>query len=136
MPKSKFSAAISLLLVFVSGALVGVLGHRAYTMRLAASAPAIHRPSLLEWRKHFVADMRDRVKLDDAQATQLSGILEQVDREFRQLREKENQAFQKNLVDRISSILTPDQRVLYQQLRDQREAERRRWRQKMQSEKK
>lgn len=73
MPKSKFSAAISLLLVFVSGALVGVLGHRAYTMRIAASSPPMHRPGPPEWRKHFVADMRERVKLDDAQTTQLSG---------------------------------------------------------------
>jgi Spy/CpxP family protein refolding chaperone len=140
MPKSKLSAVISLLLVFVSGALVGVLAHRAYTMKIATAGPAMgRRPGPPEWRKHFLADMRERVKLNDGQTAQVTAILEQVDGEFRQVREKwntENQAIQKSLVERIDAILTPDQQVLYQRLRDEREAERQRWHQQKQSEKK
>jgi Spy/CpxP family protein refolding chaperone len=132
MPKSKLSAVISLLLVFVSGALVGVLAHRAYTMKIATAGPGMgRRPGPPEWRSHFLADMRDHVKLDSQQTAQVSAVLEQVDADFRQIHEKwntENQAIQKSLVERINAILTPEQQALYKRLRDEREAERRRWR--------
>lgn len=133
MPKSRLSAVLSLLLVFVSGALVGVLAHRAYTIKTVTAGPAAPRrrdPS--EWRKHFMDEMRTRLKLDDSQAAELNHIMDSVELEFRQVREKwntENQAIQKSMVDRINATLRPEQQVLYKQLRGEREAERQRHRQ-------
>ena len=81
--------------------------------------------------------MRDRLKLDDTQTTQLTKILSDTDDEMRQVQAKrhsedmaspifakrnaENQALTDELVAKISAILKPDQRVLYKQFRDERE---------------
>jgi hypothetical protein len=140
MPKSRLSAVLSLLLVFVSGALVGVLAHRAYTLQTATAGPTQpRRREPNEWRKHFVDDMRQRVKLDDAQTAELVRIMDAVELEFRQVREKwntENQAIQKSMVDRINATLRPEQQAIYKQFRDEREAERQRRRAQQPPEKK
>ena len=39
MPKSRFSALLSLLLVFLSGALVGGFAHKLYSTTVTAGAP-------------------------------------------------------------------------------------------------
>jgi len=136
MPKSKTSAVLSLLLVFVSGALVGVLAHRAYTLNKTATASTGPRKlGPADWRKRNLAEMKTRLKLDDQQAARLDEIFNQVDDDFRQLRTKriaEDHAVQSALVDKINAILRPDQQLLYQQLRDEREKERERRRQQMQ----
>ena len=131
MPKSKLSAVLSLVLVFVSGALVGVLSHRAYTLRAAsAAAPSFPRKGNPgDWRKHVVPEMREQLKLDEPQTSQLNTILDEVDSEFAQVRSKwnaENEAIQKGMVDRINAMLCPDQRELYEKWRAEREAERQR----------
>ena len=133
MAKSKLSAVLSALLLFVSGALVGALAQRAYSLKMVSAAPGPpRRGTPQDWRKHFTGEMRDRLKLDDAQTGELDRILDAVDLEFRQVHEKwntENQAIQKSMVDRINATLRPEQQVLYKQFRDEREAERQRRRQ-------
>ena len=64
MPKSKLSAAIYLVLVFLSGSLVG-----GFSTRLLTSPPvrAVGPRTPEEWRKRYVGDMREKVKLDDSQ---------------------------------------------------------------------
>jgi uncharacterized coiled-coil protein SlyX len=137
VPKSRLTAVLSLLFVFVSGALLGALAQRAYVQSHPAAAPAAQRPSPAEFRKHYLSEMHDRLKLDDAQMAKLTKLLTDVDEEFHQIQAKrrsedqesplgakrhaEDQAMQKGLVAKIDDILRPDQRVLYQQLRDQRE---------------
>ncbi len=130
MPKSRVSAALSLLLVFVSGALVGVLAHRAYVTRMApasANPPRGPRRDPQEWRKHIVPLMREQMKMDDQQVVQLNQILDETDVQFRDVREKwntANHAIQKTMVDRINAILRPDQQKLYAEWREARERER------------
>ncbi|MBZ5583857.1 MAG: hypothetical protein LAQ30_16935 [Acidobacteriia bacterium] len=130
MPKSRVSAALSLLLVFVSGALVGVLAHRAYVTRMAPAAanpPRGGRRDPQEWRKHIVPLMREQMKMDDQQVTQLNQILDETDVQFRTVREKwnaANQTIQKSMVDQINGILRPDQQKLYADWREERERER------------
>ena len=129
MPKSKISAALSLLLVFVSGALVGVLSHRAYVTSAGPASPNMPRPKRdpADFRKHFVQSMRDRVKLDGAQVVQLNQIMDAVESRFRDVRERwnaENQVIQKSMVDQVNAILSPDQQKLYAQFREERERER------------
>lgn len=135
MPRGKFSAALSLLLVFVSGAVVGAVAHRLYMVNTVQSvAPGPRRPNPTEWRKHIIEEMHTRVKLDDQQMASLQHIFDETDSTFNDLHAKrkpedqrrlaENQAVQSQMVDKINAILREDQKPLYQQYRADREAER------------
>lgn len=145
MPRAKLTAAAYLLLVFLSGAMVGAFGHRLYMVRTVLStdvSPSPRRLGPAEWRKHIVDEMRTKVKLDDQQIASLQQIFDQTDAEFRDLhaqrkpedqkRNAENQTVQNQMVDRINAILRDDQKPLYQQYRAEREAERERDRKKRQ----
>jgi hypothetical protein len=126
MPK-RFSAILSLLLVFLSGALVGVLAYRAYILNPNHSAAAPRQPGPEDWRKRFVDDMRAKVQLDDQQVVQLEQILDET-----------GAAVRKNMIDthklhedlhaqqtaRINAMLRPDQRLLFEKLRQEREQQR------------
>ena len=128
MLKTKTSAVLSLGLVFVSGALVGVLAHRAYIVRAASVNPeTAHKLGPADWRKHVLGEMQAKLKLDAAQAKQLNQIYDQMDAEVHELRTKrdsQNQALQSALVEKINGILRPDQLELYKQYREEREKER------------
>jgi hypothetical protein len=141
MPKAKYTAAVYLLLVFLSGAMVGAFVHRLYMVKtvlsLDSTNPAPRRPSPMEWRKHFLADMHTNVKLDDRQLAELQQLLDRTDEEFHQLhakRKQEDQAVQNQMVDKINAMLRDDQKPLYQQFREEREAERDRERKRRQQE--
>jgi hypothetical protein len=135
MPRGKFSAAVYLFLVFVSGAVVGAVAHRLYMVNTVQSvAPGPRRPNPAEWRKHIIEEMHTRVKLDDQQMASLQHIFDETDATFSDLHAKrkpedqrrlaENQAVQSQMVDKINAILREDQKPLYQQYRAEREAER------------
>jgi len=130
MLKTKTSAVLSLGLVFVSGALVGALAHRAYVVRAASTNPEPARKlGPVDWRKHVLGDMQTKLKLDAAQAKQLNQIYDQMDVEVHELRTKrdsQNQALQSALVEKIDGMLRPDQLELYKQYREEREKERER----------
>jgi hypothetical protein len=122
---------MTILVVFLSGVLVGVVGHRLYTVKtvtgVSASRPP--RPSPEEIRKHLISEMRERVKLDEQQVAKLNGIYDETRREFDELHKKANaetRSLWDNQTEKIKAILRPDQLPLYEQLRRQREEERRR----------
>jgi hypothetical protein len=141
MPKSKLTAVLSLLFVFLSGAILGALAQRAYVQsHPVVAATAQKRPAPGEFRNRYITETRDRLKLSEAQMSQLTKILGDVDEEMRQVQAKrraedqasplgiqrrsEDQAIQARLVSRVDEMLQPDQRVLYKQLRDEREKNR------------
>lgn len=139
MPRTKLTAAVYVLLVFLSGAMVGAFAHRLYMVKTVLStdpSPTPRRLGPAEWRRHIVDEMRTKVKLDDQQIVSLQHIFDQTDSEFKDLhakrkpedqrRSSENQAIQNQMVDRINAILRDDQKPLYQQYRAEREAERER----------
>jgi hypothetical protein len=144
MPKAKFTAAVYLLIVFSSGALVGAVAHRLYMVKTVLSTePPPRRLGPAEWRKNLTDAMKTKVKLDDRQVIALQEILDDTDAEFRQLhagrkaddakRHAEDQAVQNGMVDKVNAMLREDQRPLYQQLRAEREAERERERKRRQA---
>jgi hypothetical protein len=123
MPK-RFSAALSLLLVFLSGALVGALAYRAYTVNPNRSAAAPRQPGPEDFRKRYVDDMRAKLQLDDQQAVQLEQILDETGASVRKNwleYHKLNEDLHSNQVARITAMLRPDQRPLYEKLRQERE---------------
>jgi hypothetical protein len=127
MLKSKFSALLSLLLVFLSGVLVGGFAYRLYSDSAAAAPNSGRRPDPEEARKRIVADMRDHLKLDGAQVNQLQQIFDQTRDQFHQIHDKmnaEGQVIRNSQVEKIKAILRAEQLPLYDQWRAERERER------------
>ena len=122
MLKSKLSAFISLLVVFLSGALVGAFAYRLVSVStvLTSTGPRPQRPDPEEVRKHLDAEMRDRVKLDAQQIVQYNRILDETREEFDQLHKKANaetHALRERQAEKVSAILREDQKPLYAALR-------------------
>ncbi|HEY1339582.1 MAG TPA: hypothetical protein VGF59_18840 [Bryobacteraceae bacterium] len=127
MPKSRWSVFLSLLLVFLSGALVGAFAHRLYMVNTVQGVNPPRRPSFEEFRKHYMEDLRTTVKLDPQQAQQAEQILDEIRKDFDQLRDKQNaerEKLQAIQIEKMNAILSPEQQGLYTQFRARREAER------------
>ena len=121
MTRKNLPIAFYLLLVFVSGSVVGALGYRTYnppTARGSAPAP----PN--EWRRQYIDESRSRLNLTDDQVAKLTAILDQTEARFREAREQENQAISQirdEHFQRVLTILTPEQLPKYQKLHKERE---------------
>jgi hypothetical protein len=95
MTKSKASVLLSLILVFVSGAVVGAFSYRLYLVPAVQTTGGTGGPggppprmSPEEVRRKIVADMTKAVKLDADQVTKLNAIMDQTHQEMDKLREK------------------------------------------------
>jgi hypothetical protein len=132
MSKSKTSAFFSLLVVFLSGALVGGLGFRYYSVNyLAPQDKADARPKgprdPVEVRRRIVAEMRDTIKLTPDQVTKVESILDTTRDQFKDIQKEMNEKGHdvwQHQIEEINAVLTPEQRPLYQQLRDKHQKER------------
>jgi hypothetical protein len=123
MANTKLSAFLSLLLVFLSGIAVGVVGSNVYTSK--------KHPTPEEFRNRVVQEMTKEVHLDDRQVASLKQIYEDTRAAFDDVRASENaklhvegQAIHDQQVEKIKSILRPEQIPLYDALRARKEAER------------
>ena len=129
MANTRLSAFLSLLLVFSSGAVVGVVGYRAFFAPKVAAGP---RPDPEARRKQLVDEMTKEVRLDEQQVVALKQIYEETKVSFDEARTRQNaqlhsdgQAIHDQQVEKIKKMLRPDQVPLYDALRTRREAERR-----------
>jgi Spy/CpxP family protein refolding chaperone len=122
--KSRFSALLSLLLVFLSGVLVGGFAYRLYNVSVVANGK---KADPEEARKHIVADMRDHIKLDAHQVDQLQQIFDETRDQFHQMHDRmnaEGQALHNGQIDKVKAILRADQLPLYEEWRAERDRER------------
>jgi hypothetical protein len=126
MIRSKVSAAIYLVLVFLSGSLVGGFAYRLYSAS-TVSATATRRPDPVEWRKRYMDEMRAQVHTDADQEAQINQILDETRATFEQIHEREKKEYQTEQnaqIDKIFGLLRPDQKLLYKKLREEREQRR------------
>lgn len=126
MRKSNLVLVLSLLVVFASGVVVGVVGDR-YLGEPARAAKAPRSPE--EYRRAYVEEMNRRLKLSPDQLAELNRILDETREQFRQLREKQRpevKALQDAQTAKINAILTPDQQEEYSRMRKEREEKRKR----------
>ena len=132
MSKFRWSAFLSLLLVFLSGTALGTLGYRWYTVNAAPAdrgrEPGSRGPrDPAEIRKHIVAEMTEAVKLTPEQVARFSDIMDNTRARFEEVHHEMNakgKAIWHDQVEQVNAILSPDQRTLYQQLRDKHERDR------------
>src|SRR4051794_40998465 len=142
MPKSRLSALLSVLLVFLSGAVLGAFSYRLYSISTVQSGRDTGGPpkkmSAEEFRKKYVADLSSAVKLDDQQITALNAVLDRTHVEFDKLNDQvkierdamnekwrpEREAIHNRQVESINAMLRPEQRPLYDAFRTERERQR------------
>lgn len=126
MLRSKWSAALYLVLVFISGALVGGFAYRLYAVNIVTATVA-RRPDPVEWRKRYMDEMSTQVHTDADQEAQIKQILDETRDNFAKIHDREKQAYQDEQnaqIAKIFELLRPDQRPLYAKLRAEREARR------------
>jgi uncharacterized membrane protein len=149
MMRSKLSALLSLLMVFLSGGVLGAVAYRLYyTPSVAPAGPGGAPPKKMspeEFRRNYSAALAKEVKLDAGQVRQLNQILDETHTEFEKLRAKskpdydalnkerdalnekwrpEREAIQNHQVDRINAMLSEEQKPLYTAWRAERERQR------------
>ena len=121
MTLSRWAIAGYLALVFGSGAVIGALSHRMYTVSsVSAKAP----PSPDEWRKQYMAEMKSRLKLRDDQILRLNILLDETRsrvKEVHQRQRPEIDQIKREQTVRVASMLDPDQKIEYEKLHKERE---------------
>ncbi len=130
MKRSTTSAALWLLVVFLSGIAVGAVGYRLYTVKKVSAAvvpPPVKRPSPEEFRKWYVDELHTKLHLDDTQVQKLGAVLDDTRVKFDAEKER-NKAAMKQIHDgqisSIRSILTDAQKPEYDKIHAEREKRR------------
>jgi hypothetical protein len=152
MPRSKVSALVSALLVFVSGAAVGAAGYRLYAVKAAptATSASTTKKSPDEIRKLLISSLKDKVKLDANQVAEVQKIYQEQREAFDQINAKyharvdpildpvakqfnaERDQLRETSNGKIRTILHADQIPLYEQWQADRAADRKRHEQQQQ----
>jgi hypothetical protein len=124
MARTRFSAALYLVLVFASGILVGIVSHRLYVTSTVAANTAVAPPRTMEEvRKKYLADMRAKVGINDTQISSVNSILDDTKRKFDDLHRKEKpmrDQIQQEQVESIRALMNEDQRNAYDRWRAER----------------
>ncbi|HYM11298.1 MAG TPA: hypothetical protein VEU62_11225 [Bryobacterales bacterium] len=107
-------AALWLAVVFLAGALFGVVAHTVYVQRTTRAAV-----NAREIRERYADRLKRDLLLSPEQHNQVSAILEQTSQHFRELRERiepEFESLRQTQRQRIMAILTPEQQSKYQEI--------------------
>lgn len=121
MTRRNLPIAFYLLLVFLSGGLVGALGYRTYNPPTARSVSA--PPSQDDFRKQYLDESKQRLALSDDQMAKLAAILDDTEARWAQVRERANQEIRQIREEhfaKVRMILTPEQLPKYEKLRMER----------------
>src|SRR5262249_38644625 len=121
MKLSKLSITLYLLLVFGSGAVLGVFGERLYNAAPTARASKL---SPEEFRKKMVSEYQNRLSLSEEQVLHLNIILDETRSRFQEQHQKMDPELQKirhEQQDKIRSMLKPEQKAEYEKMLAERE---------------
>lgn len=125
MKRGNFTIAMYLLLVFAGGVAVGGFGHRLYTVKGVSATTKRKTPE--EYRRSYMREMRDRLKLTDAQAVDVENVLDATRDRYREFRERTKPEMEKIMLDQTSQIrgiLSAEQMSEYDKMRAERDAKR------------
>jgi hypothetical protein len=123
LSRSRITIAFYLVLVFASGILVGVESHRLYAT--TSTARANNSPqNMSEFRRRYLDGMKTKVGVSDTQLTQINNILEDTKNKVNELAALEkplHDRIQQEHIDQIKDLLTPQQKLAYDNWRAERE---------------
>ncbi|MBI3684402.1 MAG: hypothetical protein HY235_28850 [Acidobacteria bacterium] len=127
--RSSLMVGVYLLLVFLSGALVGAFGYRLYSAKaVGATARSVRSQGHDAFRQRYLKDMESRLKLDASQMQKLVAILDETRARYKATRDRmdpEMKQIQLEQRDRIRGILSADQKPEYEKMLEERERKRR-----------
>ena len=127
--RSKRSAALYLALVFIGGAAFGFSISQFYSANAAEAKEADAAPTTArEYRQNLVNELDDELNLDEDQVSEVLLILDDVGERFMEVRdamEPEFEAIRSERAARIMSVLTPEQRIEYGKILEERDRARR-----------
>jgi hypothetical protein len=121
MRRSGLATALYVTLVFLSGAVFGIFGYRLYTAK-SVNATTNTRPA--DYRKQYVQEMTQRLRLTSEQISQLSTILDETKTKYDDEHERSKRQlsqFHDEQTQKIKEILTPAQVPEYLKFRAERE---------------
>ena len=136
MKPLKLTLVLQLLLVFVSGSVVGALGYSLYSRRTAAAdlltrapRPAGFDPARA--RNRWIEALRTRLKLSSDQVQKLNAVFDSTHRRFGEARKKaetqtrkimdpEMDAIHKEQLAQIEAMLDPGQVMEYRKMLEER----------------
>lgn len=116
MKRNQWAAVLVALLLFLFGAAVGALGHRYYTATVVNAKEGS--------KQHYVSEMQSKLKLTPTQVAQLETILDETKAKYKAVRDSyhpEMLKIRNEHLQRVKSILTPEQIPAYEQLVAERE---------------
>ena len=127
MKRSSLTVTLSMLAVFLSGALVGAFGHRLYTVHSVSAVVTPSKPTPEDWRRREVQELRTRLKLDDNQVSRLNTIFDQTRDRFHAMRERsrpEAEQIRQDQRNHIRAILNALQRPEYEKIVQEKDQKR------------
>jgi len=119
MKGNQAKAALFALLLFALGAAVGALGHRFYAATVVNA-----KPTAEDWRHKYIVEMQSKLNLNTSQINQLQVILDETKAKYKAVRESyhpEMVKVKEAQLERVKSILTPEQAKQYEQIVAERE---------------
>jgi len=125
MKRPGLAAALYVVLVFLSGAVVGIFGYRLYTARSVSASVSVPKPA--DFRKKYVEDITARVHLSTEQVAQVGAILDETRNRWTEEHNRSKQQLAQihdDQVQKIHEILSPAQVPEYEKFRAEREKER------------
>jgi hypothetical protein len=125
MKRSNLTIALYVLLVFAAGVAVGGFGHQLYTVKTVTATTKRKTPD--DYRRAYMAEMKQRLKLNDTQAVNVEKVLDATRDRYRAFRERskpEMDQIQADQTTTIRGILNDEQMREYDKMRAEREARR------------
>jgi hypothetical protein len=123
LSRSRTTIALYLVLVFASGILVGVESHRLYATTSTARANSSPQ-NMGEFRRRYLDGMKTQVGVNDTQLAQINNILEDTKKKVNELAAMEkplHDQIQQEHIDQIKDLLSPQQKIAYDNWRAARE---------------
>ena len=120
MKLSRAAIAFYVALVFVSGAVLGAVGHSFYVVSTSPKRP----PSPEEVRKRVTAEYQRRLKLSDDQLAKFNMIMDETRARIEETRREMHPAYQKIREEqqkKFRDTLTPEQQTEYDKMLKERE---------------
>jgi len=118
MKRNQWAAAGLAVLLFFVGAAVGALAHR-YITTTSVSAKTSE-----DFRHHYISEMQSKLHLTAQQVSQLETILDETKAKYKAVRDAyrpEMMKIKEDQINRVKSILTPEQVPAYEKLVAERE---------------
>jgi hypothetical protein len=133
MKLSRLAIALYMGIVFASGGVLGWFGQRTYHETTVGAKQATKDPQ--ELRKRIIAEYQRRLQLSPDQETKLTIILDDTRAQFgivfqaqqkesRAKAEPEYQRIRQAQIERVREMLSPQQKIEYEQMRKEREEKR------------